>query len=71
MLKREGIHTRRYFHPLISDHPMYAGLPSAGRAGLPIAAQAADRILCLPIYPDLEPEVVARTVARIADPLRT
>jgi len=71
MLKREGIHTRRYFHPLISDHPMYAGLSSAGRAGLPIAAQAADRILCLPIYPDLEPEVVARTVARIADPLRT
>lgn len=70
ILKQEGIHTRRYFHPLISDHPMYAGLPSAGRAGLPNAARAADRILCLPIYPDLEPEVIARIVARIADPLR-
>ncbi|MCJ2015714.1 DegT/DnrJ/EryC1/StrS family aminotransferase [Methylobacterium sp. J-076] len=69
ILKAEGIHTRRYFHPLISDHPMYAGLPSADRSRLPVASQAADRILCLPIYPDLEPEVVARVIARIADPL--
>ncbi len=70
ILKREGVHTRRYFHPLISDHSMYSGLPSADRAGLPVAARAADQILCLPIYPDLEPEVVARILARIADPLR-
>ncbi len=69
VLKREGIHTRRYFHPLISDHGMYAGLPSAGRAGLPNAAEAADRILCLPLYPDLDPRVIARVIARIADPV--
>ena len=68
VLKNEGIHTRRYFHPLISDHAMYAGLPSAGRAGLPVAAEAADRILCLPLYPDLDPRVIARVVARIGSP---
>lgn len=70
ILKAEGIHTRRYFHPLISDHPMYVGLPSAGRAGLPVASNAADRVLCLPIYPDLEPEILTRVIARVADPLR-
>jgi dTDP-4-amino-4,6-dideoxygalactose transaminase len=47
---------------------MYAGLPSAGRAGLPVAAEAADRILCLPLYPDLDPRVIARVIARIGSP---
>lgn len=70
ILKAEGIHTRRYFHPLISDHPMYVGLSSANRAHLPVASRAADRILCLPIYPDLEAEVVSRVIARIAGPLQ-
>ena len=67
-LKRDGIHPRRYFHPLISDHPMYRTLPSARREDLPVAAMAADRVLCLPIYPDLDPATVARIVRRIAQP---
>jgi dTDP-4-amino-4,6-dideoxygalactose transaminase len=53
-LKSIGINPRRYFYPLISDFPMYRGLPSAHRDNLPVAANAADRILCLPIYPDLD-----------------
>lgn len=52
-LREAGIHGRRYFYPLISDFPMYRGLPSAARANLPVAADAAARVLCLPIYPDL------------------
>ncbi|MFD6316485.1 DegT/DnrJ/EryC1/StrS family aminotransferase [Methylorubrum populi] len=67
-LKRDGIHPRRYFHPLISDFPMYRTLPSARREDLPVAAAAADRVLCLPIYPDLDPAVIARIVRRIAQP---
>ncbi|ABY31862.1 DegT/DnrJ/EryC1/StrS family aminotransferase [Methylorubrum extorquens] len=67
-LKRDGIHPRRYFHPLISDHPMYRTLPSARREDLPVAALAADRVLCLPIYPDLDPAIVVRIVRRIARP---
>lgn len=53
-LREAGIHGRRYFYPLISEFPMYRGLPSAQRANLPVASQAADRVLCLPIYPALE-----------------
>lgn len=51
--KDQGIHTRRYFYPLISDFPMYRGLPSADRTHLPVAAHAAEQVLCLPIYPAL------------------
>lgn len=52
-LKQQGIHARRYFYPLISDFPMYRGLPSAQRELLPVACQAARQVLCLPIYPAL------------------
>jgi dTDP-4-amino-4,6-dideoxygalactose transaminase len=57
-LKDIGIHPRRYFYPLISDFPMYRGLPSAHRDNLPVATLASQQILCLPIYPDLEMSVV-------------
>jgi dTDP-4-amino-4,6-dideoxygalactose transaminase len=57
-LKNHGIHPRRYFYPLISDFPMYRGLPSAHRENLPVATAKAQQILCLPIYPDLEMAVV-------------
>jgi dTDP-4-amino-4,6-dideoxygalactose transaminase len=57
-LKSNDIHPRRYFYPLISDFPMYRGLPSAHRENLPIATTAALQVLCLPIYPDLDMSVV-------------
>ncbi|MFZ6648237.1 dTDP-4-amino-4,6-dideoxy-D-glucose aminotransferase VioA [Undibacterium sp. TJN25] len=53
-LRDNGIFARRYFYPLISDFPMYRGLPSAARSGLPVAREAADQVICLPIYPTLE-----------------
>lgn len=52
-LKKHGIHARRYFYPLISDFPMYRGLPSAHRNNLPEAANASSKVICLPIYPAL------------------
>lgn len=52
-LKDEGIYSRRYFYPLISDFPMYRGLPSAQRSNLPVASAVATKVLCLPIYPAL------------------
>ncbi|MFT5444886.1 MAG: dTDP-4-amino-4,6-dideoxygalactose transaminase [Gammaproteobacteria bacterium] len=57
-LKATGIHPRRCLYPLISDFPMYRGLPSAGKMNLPNATAAAQQILCLPIYPDLDLSVV-------------
>ena len=50
-LREVGIFPRRYFYPLISEFPMYRGLPSAHRDNLPVASAAALQVLCLPIYP--------------------
>jgi dTDP-4-amino-4,6-dideoxygalactose transaminase len=66
-LKDGNIHSRRYFYPLISDFPMYRALPSADRKNLPHAAFAADRVLCLPIYPALLPEDQQRVIDVIKD----
>ena len=52
-LREHGIHARRYFYPLISDFPMYRGLPSAARENLPEATRLSAQVLCLPIYPML------------------
>lgn len=55
-LREQGIFPRRYFYPLISEFPMYRGLPSATRQNLPVAHKVAESVLCLPIYPALKPE---------------
>jgi len=52
-LKKHNIYARRYFYPLISDMPMYRGLPSASQANLPVAGSLSQQVLCLPIFPDL------------------
>lgn len=57
-LREHNIYARRYFYPLISDFPMYRGLPSAQRLNLPAANEAAAKVLCLPIYPALPMEQV-------------
>jgi dTDP-4-amino-4,6-dideoxygalactose transaminase len=64
--KDVGIHLRRYFYPLISDFPMYRDLPSAFKEHLPVATAAAQQVLCLPIYPDLEMSVVEEITDLIA-----
>ncbi len=62
-----NIYARRYFYPLISDFPMYRGLPSAARGNLPVAAAASAKVLCLPIYPTLTSDNIERVVGLIAD----
>lgn len=64
-LKANGINGRRYFYPLITEFAMYRELPSAGRNNFPVAAEIADRVLCLPIYPDLTHEQVAMIARQI------
>ena len=63
-LKTKGIHPRRYFYPLISEFPMYRGLPSSSPERLPLALNAASQVLCLPIYPDLSLDTV-ETICRL------
>ncbi|EGR5122793.1 DegT/DnrJ/EryC1/StrS family aminotransferase [Vibrio cholerae] len=54
-LKANQILSRRYFYPLISNMPMYRGLPSADVAHLPKANALAEKVLCLPIFNELKP----------------
>jgi dTDP-4-amino-4,6-dideoxygalactose transaminase len=61
-LKAQNIYSRRYFYPLISSFSMYRHLPSASPESLPVASDVAEKILCLPIYPDLTLEDQARVV---------
>jgi len=63
-LKSIGINTRRYFYPLISDFPMYSNEKSC-RSDLIVARDVADKVLCLPIYPDLTFSEVDRIVGLI------
>lgn len=62
-LRDQNIFARRYFYPLITDFPMYSGLPSAQPGNLPVATSASDRVLCLPIYTALKPEDQERVVS--------
>lgn len=68
-LKATGIHPRRYFFPLISEFPMYRGLKSAPHDNLPVAYAASQRILCLPIYPDLDSATIEQ-VCKLIDDVR-
>jgi len=60
--RKKGIYTRRYFYPLISTFPMYRGLQSAVPENLPVATKIAEKILCLPIFPDLTEEDQNRVI---------
>ncbi len=66
-LKDNSIYARRYFYPLISSFPMYRDLASAAVANLPVAAEVAERVLCLPIYPSLPEADQSRIVSLIAE----
>jgi dTDP-4-amino-4,6-dideoxygalactose transaminase len=57
-LKRHNIYGRRYFYPLISQFPTYRGLSSAKPANLTVAVNIAEKVICLPIYPELDFETI-------------
>lgn len=59
-LKRQDIHPRRYFYPLISHFQPYRDLESAAASNLPVSEKAAAEVLCIPIYPGLEKKVLER-----------
>ena len=59
-MKAANVLTRKYFFPLCSDYPCYQGLASARPEGLPVAHQAVQEVLCLPIYGTLGLDAVDR-----------
>ena len=60
----QGVFPRRYFAPLLSDIEPYRDLPSSARGELPVARDIAARVLCLPIYPELTPELAGTSCPR-------
>lgn len=64
-LREQGVFARRYFYPLITDFPMYRGLPSAAPSSLPVARRIADQVICLPIYPTLSESDQDRVIGLI------
>ncbi len=50
------IHARKYFYPCINNFDCYKGRFS--EADTPVAAEISRKVLTLPIYADLEPEIV-------------
>lgn len=57
-LKKENIHPRRYFYPSLST------LPYVKRQPCPISEDMAERVLCLPFWPDMDEELL-REIADI------
>lgn len=67
-LKTEGIYCRRYFYPLITEFPMYRKLASANSEGLRNSTRLAKKVLCLPLFPDLQRSDQERILALIREP---
>ena len=53
-LAAADINTRRYFHPALNKLPYHVG------AECPIAEDISRRVLCLPLYPELEDDQIIR-----------
>jgi dTDP-4-amino-4,6-dideoxygalactose transaminase len=61
-MKEQGVLSRRYFYPLISNFPTYRGLPTANKENLPISNKMAEEVLCLPMHHALSEENVNRVI---------
>ena len=53
LLKEEDIIARKYFYPLTNSFACYKDMPSCDVEKTPVANHIAQRVLTLPLYPDL------------------
>ena len=56
----QEIYPRKYFHPAITDLKPYREFKIISRHKVPNARRAADAVICLPLYPDLNESDVNR-----------
>ena len=61
-LKSHNIYSRRYFYPLISSFEPYNTLEGSTPNNLKVAHKAAENVLCLPIFVELEDKQVVDIV---------
>ncbi|MGL4756081.1 MAG: DegT/DnrJ/EryC1/StrS family aminotransferase [Aeromonadaceae bacterium] len=67
VLREQGVYARRYFYPLISNMPMYRGLPSSAVDNLKQANIISEQVICLPIYPELSVTELERIISIIKE----
>lgn len=60
-LSAHGINTRRYFHPSLNT------LPYLNPSSCPVSENVASRVLCLPMYQELEEHNVIRISGKVND----
>lgn len=68
MLREANVLARRYFFPLIPNLGPKEGRESGKSMPCPVAQGVAERVLCLPIYPELEEEDIRYITRLIAHP---
>jgi dTDP-4-amino-4,6-dideoxygalactose transaminase len=61
-LVKNNIYSRKYFYPLISQFTAFINFLSSKTENLPIAEKMSSKVLCLPIYPDLDYIDVKRVI---------
>ena len=64
-MRENGILSRRYFYPLISEFSTYRGLDSARPENLPVATKMANEVICLPMHHKLEESDIERILRQI------
>jgi len=64
-MKSQGILSRRYFYPLISEIPIYRNCPGAHKSNLPQAHKMADSVICLPLHHELTPQDIQQVIQSI------
>lgn len=62
-LREQGIFARKYFYPLMNNH--YCSEGGSPSEVTPIAQSIAERVLCLPLYADLDLQDVDRIITII------
>ncbi|RTZ47586.1 DegT/DnrJ/EryC1/StrS family aminotransferase [Candidimonas sp. SYP-B2681] len=70
-LRKNGIHARRYFYPLISEFPMYRDTAHTPAEQWPYATHLSRHVLCLPMYATLTEDAQDRIVSLICDATAT
>lgn len=61
-MMEQGVLSRRYFYPLISNFPTYRGLPTAKKENLPLGNKMAEEVLCLPMHHALSEDDITRVI---------
>ena len=56
--KEFNIFTRKYFYPISSDYEPYKHLKSASKINLPVANDMKNKVLCLPLYGNLDDKII-------------